>query len=244
MSVALVCLFIADSIAVARCEDAIRRLADGRYVVQVKDVTVALPEEDPQNTRILFYAATPPGTPLFDFTLIDLLRDPDRYAPKLRSSDWGSVSAATSGHNPNDILGIQVVRGVVAVSVRSGPNKNCEPWNHNRTGARDGAVAAPSDQYGWIRQDHPQSPPTTEFVKFLDDHDRANSRYYVLTCDFSGICSVSACHNDLTAWIEISSSRKIQGEDFAVKDFDQQIVSGTKVLEHMLLDKQVDMSRP
>jgi hypothetical protein len=67
--IALVCLIIAHSITVARCDDQIRRLPDGRYLVQVKDVTVALPEEDPKNKRIGFYLATPPGTSPFHFYL-------------------------------------------------------------------------------------------------------------------------------------------------------------------------------
>jgi hypothetical protein len=201
-----------------------------------------LPEEDPKNTRILFQVATPPGTkPLFS-TLIDLLRDPDGYASRLRSSDWSYVSASVD--NSNDILGIQVVRGVIKVGIHSGVDKNCEAWNHDWVRARDAAIAAPSDQYGWIRQDHPRSPPTTGFIRFLDDHDRANSRYYALICNFTGNCLLSACHNDLTAWIQIYSTNKIQSEDFAVKDFDQQITSGTKVLEHMLLNKPIDLSRP
>jgi hypothetical protein len=210
----------------------------------VKDVTVALPEEDPKNTRILFAAATPPGTSPFSFTLIDLLREPDRYASRLKSGEWSSVSASTSVLNPTDILGIQVVRGVNQVGVHSGVDKNCEAWNHDWARARDEAIAAPSDQFGWIRQDHPRSPPWTGFIKFLDEHDRANSRYYALICDFAGGCSLSACRDDLTAWIRIHSSNKIQGEDFAVKNFDQQIASGIKALEHLLVNKPVDLSHP
>jgi hypothetical protein len=242
--IALVCLIIAHSIAVARCDDTIRRLPDGRYLVHVKDVTIALPEEDPKNTRTQFQVATPPGTsPLF-FTLTDLLRDPDRYASKLKSSEWSSVSAVTSVDHPLDILGVQVVRGVNMVGVHSGPDRNCEAWNRDWAHARDAAIVAPSDQYGWIRQDHPRSPPWTGFIKFLDEHDRAKSQYYALICNFAGSCLLSACHNDLTAWIRFHSSNKIQGEDFAVKDFDQQITSGAKVLEHMLLGKPVDLSHP
>jgi hypothetical protein len=243
-SIALVCLSIAFSTADARCADQIRRLPDGRYLALVKDVTVALPEEDPQNTRIQFQVATPPGTdPLF-FTLIDLLRDPDNYAPKLRSSNWSVVSAGTSISNPDDIVGIQVVRGVIRVAVTSGVDENCKAWNQDWVRFRDEAIAARSDQYGWIRQDHPKSPPWTSFIKFLDEHDRENSKYYALHCDFSGLCSLSACHNDLTARIIIHSSNKVRNEDFVVKEFDQQIVSGIKVLEHMLVNKRIDLSHP
>jgi hypothetical protein len=39
-------------------------------------------------------------------------------------------------------------------------------------------------------------------------------------------------------------SNKPKGEDYSVKDFDQQIASGIKVLEHMLLGKPVDLSHP
>ncbi len=242
--IALVCLIITHSITVARCDDQIRRLPDGRYLVQVKDVTVALPEEDPKNTRILFAAATPPGTKSFSFTLIDLLRDPDRYASRLKSGEWSSVSASLSVDNPTDILGTQVVRGVNLVGLHSGVDKNCEAWNHDWARAREAAIAEPSDQYGWIRQDHPRSPPWTGFIKFLDEHDREKSRYYAVYCDFTGLCSLSACHNDLTARVRFFSSNKPRGEDFAVKSFDEQIASGTKVLEHMLVNQSFDLSRP
>jgi hypothetical protein len=53
-----------------------------------------------------------------------------------------------------------------------------------------------------------------------------------------------ACHDDLTTWIRIYSSNKIRGEDFAVKNFDEQIASGIKVLERMLVDHPIDLSRP
>ena len=244
MCTALVCFGIAFSTAGARCDEQIRRLPDGRLLVQVKDVTVALPEEDPKNTRILFQVATPPGTNSLFFTLIDLLRDPNNFAPKLRSSDWSSVSSGTSVYNRDDIVGMPVVRGVVKVAVHSGEDKNCEAWNRDGARARDGAIAAPADRHGWIRQDHPKSPPWAGFIKFLNDHDRENSRYYALYCGFSGLCSLSACHNNLTAQIQIQSSSKIRGEDFAVKDFDQQIASGIKVLEHMITNQQVDLSHP
>jgi hypothetical protein len=36
---------------------------------------------------------------------------------------------------------------------------------------------------------------------------------------------------------------QLQGEDFAVKSFDEQIASGTKVLEHMLVNQSFDLSR-
>jgi hypothetical protein len=241
-SIPLVCLIIAHSLAVARCDDQIRRLPDGRYLVQVKDVTVGLPEEDPKSTHILFAVATPPGTNPFSFTLIDLLRDPDRYAPKLRSSDWSSVSAGTSVDN--SILGMQVVRGVIKVGVRSGVDKNCEAWNQSWARYREAAIATPADQYGWIRQDDRRSPSTSRFLKFLDERDRATSRYHGLNCDFFGLCLLSACHNELTAWIQIKSSNKPRGEDFAIKSFDEQIASGTKVLEHMLMNRSADLSHP
>ena len=242
--IALVCLIIAHSVTVARSDNQIRRLSDGKYLVQLKDVTVGLPEEDPKNASIQFQVATPPGTNPLLFTLADLLRDPDRYASKLRSSEWSSVNAGISVYNPHNILGVQVANGVVRVGVHSGVDSNCEALNRDWARARDAAITAPSDQYGWIRQDHPRSPPTSVFIKFLDAHDREKSRYYALECDFRGLCWFNACHNNLTAWIQIHSSNKSRGEDFAVKDFDQQLASGTKVLEHMLLGRPVDFSHP
>jgi len=242
--IALVCLIIANPIAVARGDDQIRRLPDGRYLVQVNNVTVALPEEDQNHKQIGFYVSTPPGTSPFHFYLTDLVRDPDRHAPRLRLSEWSSVSAWTSYDHPHEIIGVPVVKGVNQVGIHAGPDKNCEAWNLDWARARDEAIAAPPDQYGWIRQDHPRSPSWTGFIKFLDEHDREKSRYHALYCDFFGACSLSACHNDLTAMVRFFSSNKPRGEDFAVESFDEQIASGTKVLEHMLLGKSVDLSRP
>jgi hypothetical protein len=48
---------------------------------------------------------------------------------------------------------------------------------------------------------------------------------------------LGACHDDLTAWVRFYSSNKPRGEDFAVKSFDGQIASGTKVLERMLVNQ-------
>jgi hypothetical protein len=242
--IAFVCLLIANSITVARGDDQIRRLPDGRYLVQVNDVAVALPEEDPKNKQIGFYVSTPPGTSPFHFYLTDLVRDPDRYAPRLRSTEWSSVSAWTSYDHPREIIGVPVVKGVNRVGIHAGADKNCEAWQSDWARYREAAVKMPADQYDWIRQDYPKSPPTSMFIKFLDGGDRRKSRYYALSCDFAGGCSARACHDSLTAWISFYSSNKIQGEDYSVKDFDQQIASGIKVLEHMLLGKPVDLSHP
>ena len=80
------------------------------------------------------------------------------------------------------------------------------------------------------------------FIKFLDGGDRAKSSYYPLSCGFSGGCSIYACHDGLSAWVSFYSSNKPKGDDYAVKDFDRQIASGIKVLEHMVLSRSVDLS--
>lgn len=242
--IVLVCLMVAGSCAEGHCYDQFRRLPDGRYLVQLKDVTVALPEEDPKATRIRFAVATPPGTSPFTFTLPDLLRDPNRYASRLKSSEWSSVWAGTSVAHPSDILGTQVARGVNQVALVSGLDSNCEAWKRDWARARDAAIAETSDQNGWIRQDHPRSPSWTGFIKFLDEHDRENSRYYALYCDFSGSCSLSTCHDHLTAAVHFLSSNKPRGEDFAVERFDEQIASGIKALESMLVDQSFDLTLP
>jgi len=141
-------------------------------------------------------------------------------------------------------LGEQVVKGVTGVGIHAGVDKNCEAWLLEWARYREVAVGLPADQYGWTRQDSLRSPQTSTFIKFLDQGDRANSRYYPLHCDFSGGCSLTACRDRLTAWVRIYSSNKPQGEDYSVKDFDQQIVSGIKVLERMIVNRSVDLSHP
>ncbi len=207
-------------------------------------MTVALPEEDPRAARILFAAATPPGTSPFTFTLIDLLGNPDRYVSKLKSSNWSSVSASTSNSHPTDILGIQVVKGVNSVALLSGADPNCEDWKREWADARDAALGEIADKYGWIRQDHPKSPPWTGFIKFLDERDRDHSRYYALHCDFFGACGIRTCHNNLTAGVRFYSSDKPRGQDFAIERFDEQIASGIKVLDSTLVNQSFDFTLP
>ena len=79
-AIAFVFLTTATSIPFAQCEETIPRLPDGRYLAQLKGVTVALPEESPKDKQSYFAVSTPPGTRLFDFYLEDLLRDPDHGA--------------------------------------------------------------------------------------------------------------------------------------------------------------------
>ena len=193
---ALVFLLAASLVPTAQCEEAIPRLPHGRYLVQLKDVTLALPEEDPKSRMTTFFVSTPPGTRPFYFTLTDLVRDPDRYAPRLRSSEWSSVSASPS--RQREILGEQVVRGVTGVGIHAGVDKNCEAWLDEWARYREVAIGLPADQYGWTRQDNLRSPRTSTFIKFLDQGDRAKSRYYPLHCDFSGGCSLTACRDGLT----------------------------------------------
>jgi hypothetical protein len=243
-AVAFVFLTAAASIPFALCEETIARLPDGRYLVQVKGVTVALPEEDPNNKQIGFSVSTPPGTSPFHFYLTDLVRDPDRYAPRLRSSEWASVSAWPSYGHPREIIGIQVERGVNNVGILSGVDVNFESWRPQWAHDREIAADVPADQYGWIRREPKTRIDQTIFVKFLDEGDRLRSRYYALSCEIFGSCSLRARHGNFTARISFYSANKPRGEDYAVKDFDQQIASGIKVLEHMLVNESVDLSLP
>jgi len=233
-------VLVSTNSAIARCEDLITRGLDGRYLVQVKDVTIALPEEDPMARMTLFSLATPPGTSPFSFTLTDLVRDPSSYLSRMRSSEWSSFR--TSQARLGEISGQKVVKGVTGVGILSGVDKNCDGWQPNWARLREAAIGLPADRYGWTRQDDIRSPPTSTFIKFLDQGDRAKSRYYVLYCDFSGGCDLRACHNYLTTWISIHSSNKIQREDYSVKDFDEQIASGIEVLQHIVLTRQIDLS--
>jgi hypothetical protein len=213
-----------------RCEEAISELSDGRYRVQMKDAIVALTEEDPTDRQTGFSVSTPPGTSPVHFYLTDLVRDPERYASRLRSSEWNSVSVGLTRRHPGEIVGVPVVKGVNGVGIHTGVDRNCEAWLPNWARYRDAAIGLPADQYGWTRQDNLRSPRTSMFIKFLDERDRSKSRYYPLQCDFSGTCSLRACHNGLTAWVSIYSSNKLQGEDYAVKSFDQQIVTASRSL--------------
>lgn len=236
-------LAISNSVAAAQCEETIARLADGRYLLQLKDVTVALPGESPNDTQIAFLLPKAPGTSVRHFYLLDLVRDPGRYVPMLQSSDWVDVSAGTSVNHPHEIIGIPVVTGVNKVGIRAGGDNYCEAMQADWARYREAALGMPTDQYGWIRQDNDRNPSSMSiFIKFLDGGDRAKSRYYPLSCGFSGACSIFACHDNLSAWVSFFSSNKPKGEDYAVKDFDRQIASGMKVLENMVLNRSVDLS--
>jgi hypothetical protein len=238
---ARILLVLATFVAPALGEE-IPRQTDGRYEVQVKDVLVALPPEDPTRRMTTFNVSAPPGKGPFEFTLTDLVGDPERYSARLQSSEWSSVRASQT--RPSEILGEQVVKGVANVGVLSGVDTNCEAWRPLWAHYREVAIGLPADQYGWTRQDDHRSPPTSTFIKFLDSGERAKSRYYPLSCDFSGSCLLKTCHNSLTAWIRIHSSNKGQGEDYSIKDFDQQIASGIKTLEHMVVNRPVDLAYP
>ncbi|MCP3408601.1 hypothetical protein [Bradyrhizobium sp. CCGB01] len=216
------------------------RQPDGRFLIQLKDVLVALPEEN--STMTTFAVSTPPGKSPLEFTLTDLVGAPGRYSATLRSSEWSSVRVSQT--RPREMLGEQVAKGVTGVGILSGLDTNCEAWLPQWARYREAALGLPADQYGWTRQDNHRSPPTSAFIKFLDRGERATSRYYPLDCDFSGNCLLKACRNGLTAWIRINSSNKGQGEDYSVKDFDQQIASGAKLLERMVVNRPVDLAHP
>jgi hypothetical protein len=237
----LVLLAATGSIPFARCEETLVRAPDGSYLVELNSVTVALPEEDPQHKLTYFAVSTPPGTRIFDFYLTDLAHDPNRYAPRLRSSEWSSVKVSSKDHK---IIGVPVVRGLYSVGIHVGVDANCEAWTREWSRLRDIALDLATDQFGWTRQEFPRSPPWTMFIKFLDEGDRRASRYYAVDCDFSGGCSTKACRDGLTTWIAFNSSNKPRGEDFSVTEFDQQITSGKNVLEHLLVNRSVNLSHP
>lgn len=101
-----------------------------------------------------------------------------------------------------------------------------------------------ADQDGWTRQEYSKSTGETMFIKFLDQGERRASRYYAVHCEFSGGCSTRACRDGLTAWVKFYSSNKPRNEDYLVSEFDEQIASGKKVLERLLVDRSVDLSHP
>lgn len=241
----LALLAATSSISIARCDEAIKRTPDGRYLVDLNGVTIALPDEYPKEQQTRFYVSTPPGSSPFGFYLNDLLRDPERLSPRLRSSEWSSVGVGTSTTHPHEIIGIPVVRGVNRVSVRvGGVYTYCEEWVRSLSSLRDIALDLAADQYGWTRQEVSKRPTYTIFIKFLDESARRTSRYYALQCDFSGTCSTVACRDGLSTSISFYSSNKIQDVDYSVKEFDQQVESGKKVLERMLVGRTIDFSQP
>jgi hypothetical protein len=233
------------SLPVAGGEGAITRLADGRYLVELKGVTVALPEDDdPKILTTWFDVSGPPGSRPFHFYLRDLLRDPDQYVPQLRSAPWSSVYVGTSGIRPYQIIGVHVARGLNRVGIVSGGDADCEAWQADWARYRKVAIGLPADEYGWTRQDQARSPSGSLFIKFLDAGDREQSRYYPVHCDFTGACSLWACHDGFTQRITFYSSDKPKGEDYSVKEFDLQIASGKSVLERLLVNRSVDLSHP
>ncbi|MBW7970670.1 hypothetical protein [Bradyrhizobium sp. BR 10289] len=236
----LALLAATSSISIALCEEAIKRAPDGRYLVDLNGVTVALPDEDPKNQQTGFYVSTPPGRSPLHFYLHDLLHDPDRLVPKLRSSEWSSVSVG--GHHSLEIIGIPVARGVNGVGILVGVDKNCEAWLAGWSRLRDAAVDLAPDQYGWTRQEFSKSTGETMFIRFLDEGDRRTSRYYAVHCGFDGGCSTRACRDGLTARIAFYSSDKPRGQDYSVREFDEQIASGRSVLERLLVNRTVDLS--
>lgn len=240
----LALLTATSSMQLARCEEAIMRTPDGRYLVELNGATVALTDDGPRNQQIGFYVSAPPGSSPLHFYLDDLLGDPDRYARRLRSSEWSEVSVSSSTNHPHEIIGIPVARGVYRVGIFAGVDKNCETSRRAWSRLRDAALDVPADQYGWTRQESATLPVETRFIKFLNEGDRRTSRYRVIECEFSGGCSTRACRDGLTAWIKFYSSNKPRNEDYSVKEFDQQIDSGKNVLERMLVDKSVDLSLP
>lgn len=240
----LALLAATSSISIALCEEAIKRAPDGRYLVDLNGVTVALPEEDPKDRQTGFYISTPPGRSPIHFYLDDLLHDPERLAPRLRSSEWSSVSVGSSSDHPREIIGITVARGVNRLGILVGVDKNCESWLAGWSRLRAAAVDLAPDQYGWTRQEFSKSTGETMFIRFLDEGDRRTGRYYAVHCAFNGGCSTRACRNGLTAWIAFYSSDKPRGEDYSVREFDEQIASGKSVLERLLVDRSVDLSHP
>lgn len=240
----LALLAATSSMSIARCEETIKRAPDGRYLVDLNGVTVALPDDDPKDQQTGFYESTPPGRSPLHFYLNDLLHDPERLAPRLRSSEWSSVSVGSSSNRPREVIGIPVARGVNRVGILVGVDKNCESWLAGWSRLRDAAVGLVPDQYGWSRQEVSKSTGETMLIRFLDEGDRRTSRYYAVHCGFNGGCSTRACRDGLTAWIAFYSSDKPRGEDYAVREFDEQIASGKRVLELLLVGRSVDLSHP
>lgn len=145
-------------------------------------------------------------------------------------------------HPPCEIIGIPVARGVNRAGLLVGVDKNCEAWQAGWSRLRDAAVNLAPDQYGWTRQEFSKSTGETMFIRFLDEGDRRISRYYAVRCGFDGGCSTRACRDGLTAWIAFCSSDKPRGEDYSVREFDEQIASGKSVLERLLVDRPLDLS--
>jgi hypothetical protein len=160
-----------------------------------------------------------------------------RIAPAHRR---GGVSYSNSWVGlANDLVDVNDrVPRVTSVDIASGPEENCKSWKQTYRDWRNQSLDKTEDSGGWI------SPEKGGFVKFVNNDNRLQSRYYSVNCDFFGYCRMTVCRDNLTTSFNFNGTGKSQGfgQPILTQRFGDVIRYAIDELDLLLLDRKADLT--
>jgi len=213
-------------------------LSDGRIEIDLNGVRIAVATENADS--IHFYLSQRRSGYL---TVRDFLRDPDGARRLIEEATWISVEVyRLNGLIPNKP---EKETHVDSVGIFSGHDPNCEAWKPTYKEYRDVFLNSDlvADKFGWMSQ----TASAGQFVKFLDDSDRLNSRYHAINCDpVFGRCRSTVCRENLTTSFNFHGFVPGNGfsRAFNVGEFDATLIAAKKALEYLLIERRVDLTFP
>jgi hypothetical protein len=177
------------------------RLPDGRVIIKIKDVRVALPVSGPDTKSITF---TDRHNVRNEMTLKEVIGNPIAARQLFESADLVLVSIPISVESPGLFLGkfarSDYERGDVSFAVGAGAAVSCKSWAEDL--ARLAADVSKDDTQlahdGWVEFRIGSKPALLAYVR--SPHESTNTFFPGVVCGYFKTCSFSKClAADLTA---------------------------------------------
>ena len=236
-------------------------LPDGRVLIDLKGISVALPREgDDNSSNFRFFLDFLVEGRRGDETLsvAKALLDPKAAREKFALAYSVSFTLSNSRLQPNLLLGrFERSKFPAVFSVHRGSVANCSSWRRSFLEyaeiVRERNLSA--NPWGWVRVDGSviphldRSPANIVFLKFADDTTR-RGRFLAIGCDVLGGCSTTKClDGNTSAFFKLGDLPTVKSPDMktAVFDtfaFDAAFKNASELLEYVLIGRPVDLSYP
>lgn len=233
------------SISQALADEAWAMTSDGRMIVDLKGIRVGIPilaADYSRSSTSSFVRLYVWGRGHVDFlSAIDLMRKPEESRKRIAGAELVIVTVAGDVDAGwfNDVVDVKdrVLR-VTSVGIASGSEENCNSWKQTYRDWRNQSLDKSGDSSGWI------SPKEGGFVKFVDNDNRLQSRYYAVNCDPFGYCRMTVCRDSLTTSFNFNGTGKSQGfgQPIDTHRFDDAIRFAIDKLDLLLLDRKAELT--
>jgi hypothetical protein len=231
------------------------QLPDGRTVIDMKGIKIAVPSQGPDNAGFVRFGINYGMRDGVDFRLPEVLAQPDRIQQSFSQGRSAYFLADNAPLQPGLFLGRFERAEPMRLSISTGTDQRgrqigvsgCQDWQATSNKYHASAITErlAADQSGWIRQTQPRSPADAIFIKFIDDHSRGQSKYIAFACGaVLGDCKKHICLQDMLISFDfngLTAGKVRYSQPFATAKFDSTIARAVEALQYLLIDKKIDV---